>query len=596
MYPKDTSSDDPGPTHQSEGGGVQTESGMRRSLFQNPSPSTSSSNSSSPISTSDNPSNNLNITVAPFTGGPFEVKVSKKDTVDELKKVIARRLKVSKERIYLLYRESELVDGSVGTNLLVDGSTVTLLPRAETGLISPKPEQSVMQALESLNEQQVNDFLSGAAPLNLTMRLGDHMMLIQLQLSTVNQASSSRRKSTIQISSSSPPPYPTPPPSAPSSPTSEPSSSSSSSSASSSSSSSSSQSKKVRVPLLSPGGLYQAPPPGKSSSSSSLSGQTIQPHRNFTPQPDAFSRKSSSGGARISSETRETSGEPPAKKPKLDTKALAEASKNLTQTLKQLSSEVLTTRPETQEPAASSTTSSSTTNPTTSQIPKKEEQKPTAASSSSSSSSGSSSSNGSSSGSSSRHGRKRHSGRGAIIESMHHHGKGVYSGTFSGTLNPALQDENGQPKRDITTIVHILNDLLCAQYKAYGGSSSGSSRSKHSHHHRHHHHHHNSTENKSSQHSDAKTALFEAEARAANERQRQEEQLNVTRHKVEALRKIMEERKAKREARRQAAAAGRGQGTASYSTAWSVSEAKDCDKHDTDGEHFLQPEPEPVTA
>ena len=90
--------------------------------------------------------------------------------------------------------------------------------------------------------------------------------------------------------------------------------------------------------------------------------------------------------------------------------------------------------------------------------------------------------------------------------------------------------------------------------------------------------------------------LSEAEARAANERQRQEEQLNVTRHKVEALRKIMEERKAKREARRQAAAAGRGQGTASYSTAWSVSEAKDCDKHDTDGEHFLQPEPEPVTA
>ena len=46
---------------------------------------------------------------------------------------------------------------------------------------------------------------------------------------------------------------------------------------------------------------------------------------------------------------------------------------------------------------------------------------------------------------------------------------------FTGTLNPALQDENGQPKRDITTIVHILNDLLCAQYKAYGGSSSGSS-------------------------------------------------------------------------------------------------------------------------
>lgn len=45
------------------------------------------------------------ITVAPFTGGPFEVAVNKGDTIEELKKLIARRLKVSKERIYLLYRE-----------------------------------------------------------------------------------------------------------------------------------------------------------------------------------------------------------------------------------------------------------------------------------------------------------------------------------------------------------------------------------------------------------------------------------------------------------------------------------------------------------
>ena len=105
MYPKDTSSDDPGPAHPSEGGGVQTESGMRRSIFRDPSSSTGSP-STAPLATSDNPSpSNLNITVAPFTGGPFEVKVSKMDTVDELKKVIARRLKVSKERIYLLYRE-----------------------------------------------------------------------------------------------------------------------------------------------------------------------------------------------------------------------------------------------------------------------------------------------------------------------------------------------------------------------------------------------------------------------------------------------------------------------------------------------------------
>lgn len=62
-------------------------------------------------------------------------------------------------------------------------------------LQSQRPENSVMQALESLNDTQVNDFLSGKSPLNLTMRLGDHMMLIQLQLSTLNSSSSSSSRS-----------------------------------------------------------------------------------------------------------------------------------------------------------------------------------------------------------------------------------------------------------------------------------------------------------------------------------------------------------------------------------------------------------------
>lgn len=69
---------------------------------------------------------------------------------------------------------------------------------------SQRPENSVMQALESLNDTQVNDFLSGKSPLNLTMRLGDHMMLIQLQLSTLHSSSSSSRsvRSSTPIKSS----------------------------------------------------------------------------------------------------------------------------------------------------------------------------------------------------------------------------------------------------------------------------------------------------------------------------------------------------------------------------------------------------------
>jgi anti-sigma28 factor (negative regulator of flagellin synthesis) len=217
---------------------------------------------------------------------------------------------------------------------------------------------------------------------------------------------------------------------------------------------------------------------------------------------------------------------------------LAEASKNLTQTLKQLSSEVLTTKP-----AEAS-----------SQKPKKEE----------------------------RRKRRATDSKGAIIESMHHHGKGVYSGTFSGTLNPALQDANGQPKRDITTIVHILNDLLCAQFKSFARESRSS---------RH-------REARASQGSEKQGSNFESQDASA--RKVAESQLELTRSKVEELRKLIAERKARRVLRREAAARA-----ASYSTAWSLT--KECDKlHEGEGEggqeqcqppDFLLPsEPEPCTA
>lgn len=35
--------------------------------------------------------------------------------------------------------------------------------------------------------------------------------------------------------------------------------------------------------------------------------------------------------------------------------------------------------------------------------------------------------------------------------------------SYVGTLNPALQDRFGRPKKDVSTIIHILNDLLCAE-------------------------------------------------------------------------------------------------------------------------------------
>ncbi|XP_023936901.2 midnolin homolog [Bicyclus anynana] len=136
-------------------------------------------------------STDITLNIQTTTGGNFSISLNGKNTVEHLKKLVSKKLKVSKDRICLLHRERQLRDGTLEENGLLDGSRVILLPSVETGLLSQRPENSVMQALESLNDTQVNDFLSGKSPLNLTMRLGDHMMLIQLQLSTLNTTASS---------------------------------------------------------------------------------------------------------------------------------------------------------------------------------------------------------------------------------------------------------------------------------------------------------------------------------------------------------------------------------------------------------------------
>ncbi|GLH00674.1 Uncharacterized protein GBIM_06978, partial [Gryllus bimaculatus] len=243
-----------------------------------------------------------------------------------------------------------------------------------------------------------------------------------------------------------------------------------------------------------------------SSSSPSSSFHTAQPSTSTppssppTPSPSASpsSASTTTAAAAAGASTTHACGygnggsgckcETPAAKPMLDTRALAEASRNLTQTLKQLSSE-----------------------------------------------------------DSPRGGRRQ----GAIIESMHHHGKGVYSGTFSGTLNPALQDRYGRPKRDISTIIHILNDLLCAtpQYRRHtrqGHSISVEATGS-------------TVPKKGTNTSDKNSSSLEyMEESGSLSRENQ-----ATRGKMEHLRLIMEERRARRRARREARAAP-------YTTQWSA--------------------------
>ncbi|XP_044579369.1 midnolin-like isoform X1 [Cotesia glomerata] len=613
----------------------------------------------------------ITISITPTTGGQFELVVERNETIENLKKIISKRLKVAKERICLLHRERQLREGTLKENCLQDGSRLTLLPSVETGLMGQRPEQSVMQALENLNDSQVNDFLSGKAPLNLTMRLGDQMMLIQLQLSTVTPSSphtssvgpsagvamSSNIASPSSTSSS--PASPTP--STPSSPSSSPLSpneniglnnigNTSLSAASGTSGTSTSMTSSVDSLSTSvhrrlsdhlgrsmrnakqnghtPAGipsfissLASALHAASCSTSLSTATTTTNPcgsERTVSPPTSTSSSSSSSASPSSSSSSPSSSSSysPP----------LSPSSSRVVWHRKQLlhyrhpnyhhhhphhhhhsrkeqtscesvqtSTSSLTSLTESANPTTTSQDSLSTTHCTP---PKKKlctmgHQSPIDVPRIPDSESGLQSQNNSIMSlstsskitaatldtralaeasrnltqklkqlSSEEHARRR---QGAIIESMHHHGKGVYSGTFSGTLNPALQDRHGRPKRDISTIIHILNDLLCATPLQNNGASTSHYR----------HHRHSSSRQPSSGTSSAGSTnamcgvtspngnLQDASPTPEYSIEELSKENEATKGKMRRLRLVMEQRRAKRKARRQARAAP-------YTTQWAA--------------------------
>ncbi|XP_033737561.1 LOW QUALITY PROTEIN: midnolin-A-like [Pecten maximus] len=280
--------------------------------------------------------NRTRLLICPTTGGSFELNLPAHETVIGLKNAISRKLKIPQAKINLLYKDRLLKFGTLKDNSITDCSQVTLLPTLESGFSYPREDSSVVQALESLSDSQVNDFLSGRAPLVLAMRVGDHMMFIQLQLST-SQCSGRRARPTPVV----------------------------------------------------------VPSPGQVSDHQEIPSPTV-PHSSHT----------------LSRNMSQFSNFP--------------ASAPQQHTTKPGASEVLSSRTSPVGPFFSSPPQPSSTSPLS----------PAPA-------------------------------PGAIIESMHHLGGGVYSGKFSGTLDPTLQDQGGRPRRDISTIIHILNDLLGAtpQYR-----------------------------------------------------------------------------------------------------------------------------------
>ncbi|XP_040896000.1 midnolin isoform X1 [Toxotes jaculatrix] len=353
----------------------------------------------------------MNLYIQSTTGTRFELSLPQEETVEGLKRRLSQRLKVPKERLALLHKETRLSSGKLQDLGISDGSKLTLVPTVEAGLMSQasRPEQSVMQALESLTETQVSDFLSGRSPLTLALRVGDHMMFVQLQLAaqqsggpqlqhrhliTRGNAETAMGQPTGQPRVPHPHPHshhhPHHPHSHPSPHLSQP--------------------RQVPSSPSSPGSPsfplshhQPLPPMYHPSPSSSHCSPPTPPPPPHSPRPShipgGLFRSPAHHHHHHHHYHQPSSGQP--------SHDIGQASPVA--------------------PVLCPEANCSTNNPNSGTSPSTRSRKP-----------------------------------GAIIESFVNHAPGVFSGTFSGTLHPNCQDSNGRPRRDIGTILQILNDLLSA--------------------------------------------------------------------------------------------------------------------------------------
>uniref|UniRef100_A0A4W5RWE9 Midnolin n=1 Tax=Hucho hucho TaxID=62062 RepID=A0A4W5RWE9_9TELE len=132
---------------------------------------------------------------ASTTGSRFELSAHPGETVEVVRRRLSQKLRVPKERFVLLHKEARLSKGKLQDLGIVDGSILMLVPTIEAGLLTQpsRTEQTIMQALESLTETQVSDFLSGCSPLTLALGVGDHLMFVHLQLAPQNVAGQQQR-------------------------------------------------------------------------------------------------------------------------------------------------------------------------------------------------------------------------------------------------------------------------------------------------------------------------------------------------------------------------------------------------------------------
>ncbi|NXB41318.1 MIDNB protein, partial [Eulacestoma nigropectus] len=270
---------------------------------------------------------------------------------------------------------SRLSSGKLQDLGVVEGSKLTLVPTVEAGLMSQasRPEQSVMQALESLTETQVNDFLSGRSPLTLALRVGDHMMFVQLQLAAQQSTGQLQHRHLIasrgEAGASASPHCRT--------------------------LHGASGSGFAHIPVVPT--CQQSPAPSPAPAAPAPPMYCNAPHA--APVTAGMFRSHGASTQTVNSSVVSSCSE---------VKPYPEPDPMF-------------------PPSQVDCGSRSSSSPGSSPAPSARSRKP-----------------------------------GAVIESFVNHAPGVFSGTFSGTLHPNCQDSSGRPRRDIGTILQILNDLLSA--------------------------------------------------------------------------------------------------------------------------------------
>ena len=139
---------------------------------------------SSQLSSTDINPDEITLIISPSTGGTFTIQVKNNISVADLKYTVARKMQMPKEKFNLIFKEKVLKWGTILEYKIEDNSRLSLIPKVETGFAAgiQNTEQSIVQAIEGLSDKQIDEFLSGRAPLTLALRVDDHMMFVQLQL------------------------------------------------------------------------------------------------------------------------------------------------------------------------------------------------------------------------------------------------------------------------------------------------------------------------------------------------------------------------------------------------------------------------------